>query len=363
MSTISIKVESMCISVQMMWLQLAIFATAVVGYILYTVVFWFWFIYLIDVIKRKRGYYKATLRCLEREFDPHQQTLAYNAKTELVKFVFLFCLNLIEWIGFTAAIMTCIMNVVWDYQLEFLTNHLLSVLGKWYHRLNLPLLLDQCLVNFMAILGSLCMYLSARYAQKSWIKSNRIQYWICFFLLSSIISQILIIISYTRFIGVWCDEIINVVCMIFAWKQYRKLDMVLQWFIVDLRVSGVMELLEKHIKMKRRFNRIFTTIWIAITCALVASLIDLFSHTTQYILSMNTHSFLNKLLNSTLFKTIYTKISFSLTECITIVGFLFFFIPYIGYGLCTMSVLLWRLFRGKTGYRTHFPVQLTKSLI
>ena len=100
----------------MMWLQLAIFATAVVGYILYTVVFLFWFIYLIDAIKRKRGYYKATLRCLEREFDPHQQTLAYNAKTELVKFVFLFCLNLIEWIGFTAAITTCILNAVWDYQ-------------------------------------------------------------------------------------------------------------------------------------------------------------------------------------------------------------------------------------------------------
>ena len=33
----------------------------------------------------------------------------------------------------------------------------------------------------------------------------------------------------------WCDEIIDVVCMIFAWKQYS-----------------------------------FTTIWIAITCALVA---------------------------------------------------------------------------------------------
>ena len=339
-------------------IQLAILATAVVGYILYTVVFWFWFIYLIDAIKRKRGYYKATLRCLEREFDPHQQTLTYNAKTEFVKFVFLFCLNLIEWIRFNAAITTCILNAVWDYQQEP------SEKGKWYYKLQVPPLpYNMCLVNFLTTLGSLCMYLSARYAQKSWIKSNRIPYWICFFLLSSIVSQILIIISHTHIIGMWCDEIIDVVCVIFAWKQYRKLDMVLRWFIVDLRVSGEMELLEKHVKMKHRFNRIFTTIWMAITCVLLASLIDLLSHTTQFILLKDNHSFLDKLLNSTLLESIYTTIAFSITECIILVAFLFFFIPYIGYGLCTMSVLLWRLFRGKTGYRTHFPVHLTKSLI
>ena len=358
MSTISIKVESMCISVQMMWLQLAIFATAVVGYILYTVVFWFWFIYLIDVIKRKRGYYKATLRCLEREFDPHQQTLAYNAKTELVKFVFLFCLNLLEWIGFTAAITTCILNAVWDYQQEP------SEKGKWYYKLQVPPLpYNMCLVNFLTTLGSLCMYLSARYAQKSWIKSNRIPYWICFLMLSSILSQILIIISYTHIIGMWCDEIINVVCMIFAWKQYRKLDMVLQWFIVDLRVSGEMELLEKHIKMKRRFNRIFTTIWIGVSCVVVAGSINLICYTILFILRMDNFSFTDRFSNASNLEVLYTRIVFPITECIVLVGFLFFFIPYIGYGLCTMSVLLWRLFRGKTGYRTHFPVQLTKSLI
>ena len=271
--------------------------------------------------------------------------------------MFLFCLNLIEWIGFTAAITTCILNAVWDYQQEP------SEKGKWYYKLHIPLVYNLCLVNFMTTLGSLCMYLSARYAQKSWIKSNRIPYWICFLMLSSIVSQILIIISHTHIIGMWCDEIIDVVCVIFAWKQYRKLNTVLQWFIVDLRVSGEMELLEKHIKKKHRFNRIFTTIWMAITCVLLASLTDPLSHTTQFILLMDNHSFLDKLLNSTLFKSIYTKNLFSLTECITMVGFLFFFIPYIGYGLCTMSVLLWRLFKGKTGYRTHFPVHLTKSLI
>ena len=346
-----------------LWFQLTLIATTAVVYFLYTVVFWFWFIYLIDAIKRKRGYYKATLRCLEREFDPHQQELAYNAKTELVKFVFLFCLNLIEWIGITAAIMTCIMNVVWDYQLEFLTNHLLSVLGKWYHRLNLPLLLDQCLVNFMAILGSLCMYLSARYAQKSWIKSNRIPYWICFFLLSSIVIHILVIFCDTDIIGIWCDRILVISSVVFAWKQYRKLNMVLQWFIVDLRVSGEIQLLEKHIRMKRRFNRIFTTIWIGVSCVVVAGSINLICYTILFILRMDNFSFTDRFSNASNLEVLYTRIVFPITECIVLVGFLFFFIPYIGYGLCTMSVLLWRLFRGKTGYRTHFPVHLTKSLI
>ena len=161
----------------------------------------------------------------------------------------------------------------------------------------------------------------------------------------------------------WCDEIINVVCMIFAWKQYRKLDMVLQWFIVDLRVSGEMELLEKHIKMKRRFNRIFTTIWIGVSCVVVAGSIYLICYTILFILHMDNFSFTDRFSNTSKFELLYTTIVFSITECILLVGFLFFVIPYIGYGLCTMYVLLWRLFKGKTGYRTHFPVHLTKSLI
>ena len=153
--------------------------------------------------------------------------------------------------------------------------------------------------------------------------------------------------------------------------------MVLQWFIVDLRVSGEIQLLEKHIRMKRRFNRIFTTIWIGVSCVVVAGSINLICYTILFILRMDNFSFTDlsvdfpmaSNLESTLYKDCISNnrtdilVLFPITECIVLVGFLFFFIPYIGYGLCTMSVLLWRLFRGKTGYRTHFPVHLTKSLI
>ena len=198
------------------WIQLAILATGVVVYFMYTIAFWFWFVYLLDAIKRKRSFYKTTLRCAQGESDPHQQMLAYNAKTELVKFISLFCLNLVEWSGSTTATTLCILQSVWEYQKEIMINHL--TLEKWYYKLDIPYIHNVSLVISAAILGSLCMYLSARYAQKSWIKSNRIRYWICFFLLGSITSQILIIICYTNIIGIWCDKIIVTISVVFAWK-------------------------------------------------------------------------------------------------------------------------------------------------
>ena len=162
----------------LLWIEFATLAAGAVVYILYTIVFWFWFIYLVDAMKRKRGYYKTTLRCIEVESDPHLLMLAYNAKTELVKFVYLFCLNLIDWAGITNVLLLSILQFVWDNQQELPNDHLPSGSGKWYSpfRLSIPYFGNLCLVISAAILGSLCMYLSARYAQKSWIKSNRIPY-------------------------------------------------------------------------------------------------------------------------------------------------------------------------------------------
>ena len=206
--------------------------------------------------------------------------LAFNARTELVKFAFLFCLNLIEWIGATFAGISFILHFLGDSQKEFPTSRLLSVLGEWDSKLHVQYIDNTCITINMAILGCLCMYLSARYAQKSWIKSKGISYWICFFLLSSIAAQILITICYTFIIGIWCDTMLVTLSVVFAWKQYRKLNMVLQWSIVDLRVSGDTELLERHVRMKRRFNRIFTAMWIGVYFLLAASYISLISQKT-----------------------------------------------------------------------------------
>ena len=233
--------------------------TGMIYYVLYTIVFCFWFIYLLDAMKRKRSFYKTTSRCAQGESDPHQQMLTYNAKTELIKLYICFCLNLVNWAGLTFADTFGILKLSSDYQHEFPTNHLLPGLGKLTSTLITMPFDALFLVISLAIIGILCMYLSARYAQKSWITSDRIPYWICFFLLSSIATQILAFICYTQIIGLWCNTMLFTLVAIFTWKQYRKLNMVLQWSIVDLRVNGNLKSLEKHTRMKRRFNRIFTT--------------------------------------------------------------------------------------------------------
>ena len=351
----------------LLWIEFATLATGAVLYILNTIVFWFWLIYLVDAMKRKRGYYKTTLRCIEVESDPHLLMLAYNAKTELVKFVYLFCLNLIDWAGITSALLLSILQFVRDNQTELSNDHLPSGSGKWYspYKLSIQYFGNIYLIFSTSIIGSLCMYLSARYAQKSWIKSNRIPYWICFFLLSLSAAQILVIICDTYIIGIWCENMIVTSSVIFAWKQYRKLNMVIQWSIVDLRVSGNIELLVKQVRMKRRFNRIFTTIWIGVSCLLLTNFIILISQTTNIIHRMDNHSFTETLLCPSKIEANDPINIYFIQEIIATIGCLFIFIPYVGYGLCIMFVILWRLFRGKTGYRTHFHVHdmLTKPLI
>ena len=169
----------------------------------------------------------------------------------------------------------------------------------------------------------------------------------------------------TYIIGIWLDKIVVTLSVLFAWKQYRKLNMVIQWSIVDLRVSGNIELLEKQVRMKRRFNRIFTTIWIGVSCLLVANFITLISQTTHLIHRMDNHLFTEALLCPSKFEANDPIDIYLIKEIITTIGCLFICIPYVGYGLCTMFVILWRLFKGKTGYRTHFHVHdmLTKPLI
>ena len=352
----------------LVWINLSLVVTGMIYYFLYTIVFCFWFIYLLDAMKRKRSFYKTTVKCIQGESDPHQQMLAYNARTELIKLYICFCLNLVDWVGLTFVATSGIFTLLSDHQHEFPINHLLPVLGKLTYMLNIVPFDALFLVISLAIIGILCMYLSARYAQKSWITSERIPYWICFFLLSSIISQMLVSICYTHIIGLWCDILLVTVSVMFAWKQYIKLNMVIQWSIVDLNVSGNIELLEKQIGMKRRFNRIFTTIWIGVCFLLVSFSIYVIIHTIQVIFLMYNHPFTASLFCDTSYNypdSFMYAISFaySIAGVLVLVGMFIISIPYIGFRLCTMYVLLWRLIRGKTGYRTHFHVELSRPLI
>ena len=354
------------------WIQFSFFIISMIIYFWFTVVFCFWCVYLIDAIKRKINCYK--MKCMESDTDSYQQLLAYNARTDLVKYWFLFLMNIIEWLGCTFTITPYILFIVHQYHIETNRNDSLSDFSISAYRSKssevqfsfyLPDFDNACIVLSFALIGSLCIYLAARYAQKSWIKSNTIPYWMSFFVLSSILSQILIIICYTNIVGLWSDAVLITISIIFAYKQYRKLYMVMHWSTVDQQVRGNKKMLAKQIRMERNFNTIFTIIWTGVFCIVLSEFIgaildtvDRFSNKESILISLcgNTHlSNPDKPQIYTVF--LYVQITIGVIGCFII------FIPYIVTGLATMSLILGRLFRGKTGYRTHFPVQLHYPLI
>ena len=52
--------------------------------------------------------------------------------------------------------------------------------------------------------------------------------------------------------------------------------------------------------------------------------------------------------------TCYALYIYLVQSIIILMAFMFFYIPYNGFGISTMFVILWRLINGKTGYKTHF---------
>ena len=148
-----------------------------------------------------------------------------------------------------------------------------------------------------------------------------------------------------------------------------RLNMVIQWSIVDLRISDpYITVRETSFGGKRRFNRILTSIWIGISCLLVADFIGIMSQTTELVLRMHNHSLTDNLIckngfhshhDSRVFTFIcfYGRISnndrltlptYSLTPSMDSVLCVYY---YGGYS------------KGKTGYRTHFHIEFITPLI
>ena len=327
--------------------------------ILLTIVTFFWCIYLIDAIKRKSACYKSNLRCQQGQVNLRNPSLAYIAKTDLVKYQFLFCINIVEWLGYTLATIFAFINSVKYYLHQKYTNHT-NTTDVALPLLHLPLFGNVCLELSLTLVGCLCMYLAERQAQKSWIKSNSITFWICFFLLYSIVTQVLVTVRYTSIIGIWLDKLLIMLLLVFAWKQYRKFNMVIQWSIVDLQVRGSKCSLAKQIRSKRNFNRGFTFIWIGVICILISEILRGLLVTINMIAHKEHGDNLSIFHNSDFGDHSYTfqaLLLFSTMGCFVI------FFPYIVYGFVTMFVMLWLLFNGKTGYQTHFRNQLTVHLL
>ena len=344
--------------------------------ILLTAAFCFWFVFLFDAIRRKWKYYRNALKCLQHgEVDITQKIQVYNAETEFVKNIFLFFMNLVEWLAYILPCIRYMVNFASEYYEEvdkgiFVRGNTSDKehLTQLFKYSNLPMinrssyLANVCLVLGIIIIACLCMYLAARHARKSWIKSNKIPYLIGLFLIFAIIAEIISSICYTELIGLWCSKLIITTALVIAWKQYKKLCMVINWSIVDLSISRNRSLLKKQIQMKKRFKKVFSIIWIGLFLLLISEILGATLLTIEIGLSTN-NDFFSSLCESSQFPNpAYANviiILFCVTLTIGIVGGAFIFIPYIGYGLSTMCVILWRLFTGKTGYKTHYHNHFT----
>ena len=348
-----------------------------------TVLFCFWSIYLIEAIRRKWNIYRRALGCLQQgDCDLQQQILTYNSKTEFVKNVFLFFMNLVEWTGF---VLVCILSVLTyiDYiQDPTHKNQSMNILGVYVYfssnssgtlfpeSFNLPYLYNISFVLSMILVASLCMYLAARYAQKSWIKSDKIPFMIGVFLVGEILTQIAASFCYTHVIAVWCDVFLLTASLIIAFQQYRKLIMIINWLIVDLKVCNNRTLLRRQVRMKRNFTRIIRLFLTGTALMVMSHYLESILLTLFIIFRENEHSSFYKYLSlcevshfsSPDVGYIFLIISW-IKMVLTLIGLSFILVPYIGYSLLAMCTILWRLCRGKTGYKTHYRNPLFAPLI
>ena len=352
-------------------------------FLVYTVGFIFWFLYLLRDLIKRRACYKSALRRLHECHDQYQQEVVYTVNTIYVKSKFIFSLNIIEWLSEMFNVAAYIYKFIEDTpdcsdlvfnQLASTSNPLnLSMTNNHSDCLsglprkdaltfsNLLLLRDNLkIMNFMLI-ACIGRYLTARYARKSWIKHNEIPYIITLTVAYIFITQISSLFGHYIFLLVgWIQWVVFVSAIALVMYQGRKLLMVINWTIVDLEISHDYQgLLEKFKLMHKRVKKIYTLVWIAGICYSFSILL--------------TNIRLDILIGITLSRTtqgnlpyiacVITTILDISSTLIYVVIYIILFGPFIGNGLVAMSVLTCRCIRGKTGYRTHFANPLRTKLI
>ena len=338
---------------------------------LVTIMFCFWYIYILDAMRRKWKFYKnSSNRLLERNGSNQEEIIAYNAETEFVKYVFLFFINLLEWTIVVFIGLNFLPNLVLDYNI-----HVQSLMEGCYGNFSKD---DQllkmrhflfylpffnwaicCIIFSLVLNASLCMYLAARQAKLSWMKSNKVPYLIAFFLISLILNQIISGIHSTyNLISYLCYSLLLTFALLYLVKQYRKLLMVINWSIVDLQISGNIHLLRIQIQMKRKFTRISKLSIIGYIIGLSALILGFIIQIG--LIFIEQHNSCVTILGT--YYHVYDTL-YLMNLIMGLIGIIFFFIPYIGFGLSTMCVIFWRLINGKTGYKTHFNNPLNNPLI
>ena len=346
-----------------------------ISFIFVTIVFCFWCIYILDAIRRKWKFYKNTSnQSLERDGYNQEEIMVYNAKTEFVKYVFIFFINLLEWAAIVFMSFNNIPNLILEYSIHSLNEtyhgnssqdhelehsdeltelkHILSSLPTYNWGIC-------CIILSMVLNASLCMYLAARQAKLCWMKSNKIPYLIVFFLISLITTQTISGIYFPIYILICdlCYTLLLTSALLFLVKQYRKLLMVINWSIVDLQISGNTYLLQKQIQMKRRFTRIFKLFFVGYFFVLPAVIMGMAINLGLIYFQQQKSSRILEV-----YKEVY-DVSYLINMIVALTGTIVIFLPYIGFGFSTMCVILWRQIDGKTGYKTHSKYSLNTPLI
>ena len=351
-----------------------------------TLAFCYWFIYIFQAIGHKWNGYKKSLRWIKLEKNDNQhQTRADTFKTELIKNIFLFGINLAEWLTFVCAFIIFYMWNITDvlythcnnflnktdippnhssYILCFITYnemHPNSIFLRSIHYFGKNLI-----VLSFVLVSSLCMYLAGRYTHITWIKSTKILHIIGIFSLYLIFTQVIAIFCYLEIFAKWLNTLLFTLSIIISFKEYRKLCMVINWTIVDLSISGNKpNSLARQIKMRKTSNKMFK--WV-----MTGALILLFGEYMQNL--MVTLTLILRNINATSIEislcessrtptrliediTHYVTIFSAIAICICAAGMMVMLIPYIVYGISGLCSTLWRLFRGKSSYKTHYSYE------
>ena len=339
----------------------------VVLHLMLSFVYCFWFVYLLRDIINKRSYYRAALIQMQGTEDSYQQHVVYNAETKYTQTLFIFFLNTVEWVALTFVVVAYVYlslrqglgcssrhNSGNCFTLALETDLLNSSIYS-----SLIIFAYNLLLLSLTLVASLCNYLTARYAKKSWIKSDKIPFYIILVLVIMLLAQLTTLFCFLTLIVRFVHLVITSAALVVAIQQARRLRMVVEWMIVDLKISQTDQISLQRLRlMNKRLKILFTVLFSGMGFLLISMFIADIQVGTQLVLqsifeASKYHSICTLHNN---YLPDYASAVFSLFgNLFSFAGIALVYTPYICSGLFTMSVLSWRRFRGRTGFKTHYP--------
>ena len=344
-----------------------------------TVAFIFWFIFLLQELLFRKAIYKSALKRCNEFNGIDQRGTAYVANTDFVKSIFLFLINIFEWIAGMYVFVDYMYNIGIGLVVHFrgsdpIENHVNSYIGKFlwgpetlssYIYSNIMFTGYNFLLLTLTSIACLCNYLTARYARKSWIKHNKIPYIITLTVAFIILTQILSLFCFLTLIVRWVHLLVLVLVLAFGIHQSRKLRKVINWTLVDLEISqNDRKQLNILKKMIVDFRLYITIYWIGCICIFISILGANINLTSRIVLQNNFAKHHNYNLcdnENDHHLPSYIKVCFLIVENVACqLGYVLVYVPYTLYGCYTMSVLIWRRVTGRAEYCTRYSVYLDR---